>query len=110
MEIADNLAAVQARVASAACACGRDPLEITVLAVSKTFDQTAVRAAALSGQRDFGENYLQEALDKQIAVADPALIWHFIGPIQSNKTRGTLGKDIQDRISPSGGSGGTAKR
>jgi pyridoxal phosphate enzyme (YggS family) len=86
--LADNLRAVQARVANAARACGRDLREITVLAVSKTFDQTAVGGVAQVGQRDFGENYLQEALDKQIAVADPALIWHFIGPIQSNKTRG----------------------
>ncbi len=88
MDIADNLREVKARVARAALACGRDPHEITVLAVSKTFDHTAVRAAALLGQKDFGENYVQEALGKQIAVADPELIWHFIGPIQSNKTRG----------------------
>lgn len=88
MGIADNLAAVQARVVIAARACGRDPQDITLLAVSKTFGQVAVRAAARAGQLAFGENYLQEALDKQIAVADLQLIWHFIGPIQSNKTRG----------------------
>jgi len=79
---------VQARVARAALACGRDPQTITVLAVSKTFDHLAVLEAVQTGQRDFGENYLQEALDKQQAVAHPELIWHFIGPIQSNKTRG----------------------
>ncbi len=88
MPIADNLRAVQARVARAALACGRDPQTITVLAVSKTFDHLAVLEAAQIGQRDFGENYLQEALDKQQAVAHPELTWHFIGPIQSNKTRG----------------------
>ena len=88
MPIADNLRGVQARVARAALACGRDPQTITVLAVSKTFDHLAVLEAVQTGQRDFGENYLQEALDKQKAVAHPELIWHFIGPIQSNKTRG----------------------
>ena len=88
MPIADNLREVQARVARAALACGRDPQTVTVLAVSKTFDHLAVREAMQTGQRDFGENYLQEALDKQKALARPELIWHFIGPIQSNKTRG----------------------
>ena len=88
MPIADNLREVQARVARAALACGRDPQTITVLAVSKTFNHLAVLEAMQTGQRDFGENYLQEALDKQKAVAHPELIWHFIGPIQSNKTRG----------------------
>ena len=88
MPIADNLREVKARVARAALACGRDPQTITVLAVSKTFDHLAVLEAMQTGQRDFGENYLQEALDKQQAVAHPGLIWHFIGPIQSNKTRG----------------------
>ncbi len=88
MPIADNLREVQARVVRAARACGRDPQTITVLAVSKTFDHLAVLEAMQTGQRDFGENYLQEALDKQQAVARPELIWHFVGPIQSNKTRG----------------------
>lgn len=85
--IADKLMAVHERLARAALIYGREPREITVLAVSKTHSLTAVRAAAQTGQRDFGENYLQEALDKQIAVADPSLIWHFIGPVQGNKTR-----------------------
>lgn len=88
MSIADNISEVRARVARAARACGRDPQAITILAVSKTFDHLAVKEAMQAGQRDFGENYLQEALDKQQAVAQPGLIWHFIGPIQSNKTRG----------------------
>lgn len=87
MRIADNLAAVQTRITHAARACGRDPRDIQLLAVSKTHSPQSVREAAQAGQQDFGENYLQEALDKQIAVANPALVWHFIGPIQSNKTR-----------------------
>ena len=87
MAIADNLAAVRTRIDHAARACGRDPQEIQLLAVSKTHSPQSVREAAQAGQHDFGENYLQEALDKQHAVANLALIWHFIGPIQSNKTR-----------------------
>lgn len=87
MAIADNLAAVRTRIAHTARACGRDPQEIQLLAVSKTHSPQSVREAAQAGQRDFGENHLQEARDKQIAVANTALIWHFIGPIQSNKTR-----------------------
>ena len=87
MDLAHNLAQVKARVCEAAQRYGRDPAAITVLAVSKMHDPQAVREAAQAGQQDFGENYLQEALDKQIAVANPALTWHFIGPIQSNKTR-----------------------
>ncbi len=86
--IADSLASVRGRLLEAARTCQRDPRDITLLAVSKTYGPEAVRAAALAGQRDFGENYLQEALDKQRAVSDPSLVWHFIGPIQSNKTRG----------------------
>lgn len=87
MGIADNLAAVQSRIANAARACGRDSRDIQLLAVSKTQSPQSVREAAQAGQRAFGENYLQEARDKQIAVANPGLIWHFIGPMQSNKTR-----------------------
>lgn len=87
MDLAHNLTQVKARVREAAIACGRDPDAITVLAVSKMQSPQAVSKVAQSGQYDFGENYVQEALDKQISVANPALIWHFIGPIQSNKTR-----------------------
>ena len=86
--IPGRVMAVHDRLARAALAFSRKPGDITLLAVSKTYDHTAVRAAAQTGQRDFGENYLQEALDKQKAVANPNLVWHFIGPIQSNKTRG----------------------
>jgi PLP dependent protein len=86
-----NLQAVHDRIATAARAVQRSPDEISLLAVSKTFGPQAVLEAAQAGQRAFGENYLQEALDKMAAVhamaPDYALQWHFIGPIQSNKTR-----------------------
>jgi PLP dependent protein len=89
--ISDNLQAVQERIATAARDARRDPREIGLLAVSKTFGADAVIEAARAGQRAFGENYLQEALDKIVAVhaalPDLLLEWHFIGPIQSNKTR-----------------------
>jgi len=83
----DRLRAVQARIARAAAEAGRDAATVRLLAVSKTFDATAVRAMATCGQHEFGENYLQEALEKQMALRDLSLVWHFIGPIQSNKTR-----------------------
>jgi len=89
--ISDNLQAVQQRIAAAARAVQRDPAEVALLAVSKTFGAQEVIDAAEARQRAFGENYLQEALDKMVAVqaARPDLLleWHFIGPIQSNKTR-----------------------
>jgi len=65
----------------------RNGEEITLLAVSKTFPAAVVREAYAGGQRAFGESYVQEALDKIAALHDLALEWHFIGPIQSNKTR-----------------------
>jgi hypothetical protein len=71
----------------AAVEAGRAAGAARLLAVSKTFGAAAVRALAACGQREFGENYLQEALEKQAALADLSLVWHFIGPIQSNKTR-----------------------
>lgn len=91
MSIATNLQRVQQAIASAAGAAGRAPQSIQLLAVSKTFGPEAVIAAADAGQRAFGENYVQEAVDKIAAVRamrpDLQLEWHFIGPIQSNKTR-----------------------
>ena len=94
MTISENLQLVQHRIANSAQAAGRDPASITLLAVSKTFDVQAVLAAAQAGQRAFGENYVQEAIDKIAAMRDMRahnpdlqLEWHFIGPIQSNKTR-----------------------
>lgn len=83
----ERLQAVTARVTSAARAAGRDAADVLLVAVSKTFAPERVREAAAAGQRDFGENYVQEALDKIAALGDLALTWHFIGPIQSNKTR-----------------------
>lgn len=89
--IPQNLQAVHARIAAAAQAAARDPRRISLLAVSKTFDAEAVIEAAQAGQTAFGENYLQEALDKiaKVRALRPELLleWHFIGPIQSNKTR-----------------------
>jgi pyridoxal phosphate enzyme (YggS family) len=84
-----NLQAVRSRIASACTAAGRPVQAVTLLAVSKTFGADAVREAASAGQGAFGENYVQEALDKIAALADlrPALQWHLIGPLQSNKTR-----------------------
>ncbi|KIC84244.1 YggS family pyridoxal phosphate-dependent enzyme [Pseudomonas sp. C5pp] len=85
--LADNLSATSARIASAAQAAGRDPASVQLLAVSKTKPASAIREIHAAGVCDFGENYLQEALTKQQALGDLPLIWHFIGPIQSNKTK-----------------------
>ena len=89
--ITSNLQAVQQQIADAAHTAQRSPSQIQLLAVSKTFDAHAVLDAAQAGQRAFGENYLQEAIDKialtQQLAPDLGLEWHFIGPIQSNKTR-----------------------
>ncbi|TDF83522.1 YggS family pyridoxal phosphate-dependent enzyme [Pseudomonas sp. H9] len=85
--IADNLSTLAARINAAAQAAGRAPSEIRLLAVSKTKPASAVREAFAAGVRDVGENYLQEALNKQGELTDLPLTWHFIGPIQSNKTR-----------------------
>ena len=85
--IAVNLHTVRARIASAACAAGRDPAAIHLLAVSKTWPAGAVREAFAAGQRAFGENYVQEASEKASALGELGLEWHFIGPLQSNKTR-----------------------
>jgi len=82
-----RLGAVQGRIAAAARLAERDPADIRLLAVSKTFDAAAVRTMAACGQASFGENYVQEAAEKIAALADLPLEWHFIGPIQSNKTR-----------------------
>jgi pyridoxal phosphate enzyme (YggS family) len=85
--IIDNLQATKARIASVCNASGRSGESVKLVAVSKTFSADAVRDAASAGQREFGENYAQEGVDKVLALADPALVWHFIGPVQSNKTR-----------------------
>ena len=85
--IADNIGQVRQRIRAAADAVQRDANSIHLLAVSKTKPAQAVREAYAAGMCDFGENYLQEALTKQEALRDLPLIWHFIGPIQSNKTK-----------------------
>lgn len=85
--IAENLTAVRGRIAEAERAGGREPGSVALLAVSKKHPAAALREAATAGQRRFGESYLQEALGKMEALADLDLEWHFIGPLQSNKTR-----------------------
>jgi pyridoxal phosphate enzyme (YggS family) len=85
--IAENIAKVGVRIREAAQASQRDCATVGLLAVSKTKPAAAIRQAFAAGVRDFGENYLQEALEKQRELGDLPLIWHFIGPIQSNKTK-----------------------
>ena len=85
--IAANLATIRGQIAAAALAAGRDPADVELIAVSKTHGSDAVTAALAAGQRHFGENYLGEALGKITDIDDDRAIWHFIGAIQSNKTR-----------------------
>lgn len=85
--ISNALQAVRQRIAQAATATGRPVTGIQLLAVSKTFPAAAVRQAYTAGQRAFAESYVQEAVEKVAALNDLPLRWHFIGPIQSNKTR-----------------------
>ena len=82
----NKLAAVRDRIHEAAKAAGRRPEEIHLLAVSKRHPAALIAGLAALGQRDFGENYVSEALEKQEQLADLPITWHFIGPIQSNKT------------------------
>jgi pyridoxal phosphate enzyme (YggS family) len=85
--ISDNLVSIHRRIHSACKKSGRPESAVQLLAVSKTQPAAAIRAACACGQTAFGENYLQEALDKQAELTDLALEWHFIGPLQANKTR-----------------------
>ena len=87
--IAENLHLVRQRIARSCDGAGRPAQSVTLLAVSKTFDATLAREAFAAGQRDFGENYVQEALAKIEALADlrAEQAWHLIGPLQGNKTR-----------------------
>jgi PLP dependent protein len=85
--IGSNLQTVRDRIASACARAQRPVTDVTLLAVSKTFGPDAVREAHAAGQRAFGENYIQEAVDKMALLADLPLEWHCIGPVQSNKTR-----------------------
>ncbi|MGM8060286.1 YggS family pyridoxal phosphate-dependent enzyme [Vogesella indigofera] len=86
-DISSALQRVSAAIGSAAQAAGRNADSVTLLAVSKTFPAAAVREAYAAGQRRFGENYVQELQAKAAELQDLALEWHFIGPLQSNKTR-----------------------
>lgn len=88
-QLRDKLLAVQARIAAACVASGRNVRAVQLLAVSKTFSADDVRQVASYGQRDFGENYIQEGVDKITALQGiaPPLVWHCIGPMQSNKTK-----------------------
>jgi pyridoxal phosphate enzyme (YggS family) len=83
--ISDNLQVVRERIARAARAAGRDPVSVTLLAVSKSQPVARIEEARAAGHQAFGENYVQEALEKMDAL--PGLEWHLIGPLQSNKTR-----------------------
>jgi pyridoxal phosphate enzyme (YggS family) len=85
--IEDNLQKVRQRLADVCAQAGRAASEVTLLAVSKTFGPDAVVQAVEAGQRAFGENYIQEAVEKITTLAHLNLEWHCIGPIQSNKTR-----------------------
>jgi len=87
--VIDQLRQVHSRIAQACAGAGRAVDSVTLLAVSKTFGADAVREAFAAGQRAFGENYVQEALDKIAELSDlrAQLQWHLIGPLQSNKTR-----------------------
>ena len=87
LPIEENLLLVRARISAACLAAGRDPASVQLLAVSKTFEAPAIKEALAAGQRDFGENYLQEGVDKIAALRGLPLVWHCIGPVQSNKTR-----------------------
>jgi pyridoxal phosphate enzyme (YggS family) len=85
--IKDNLAGVQATIAQAATRAGRRPDEVTLIAVSKTFDAATVQQAVAAGARDLGENRVQEAATKVGVVKADGLRWHLIGHLQSNKVR-----------------------
>ena len=87
MAIAHNLDIVRGRIAQACDGAARPHGSVQMLAVSKTFPAEAVAQAAACGQRDFGENYIQEGVEKIVALAHLGLTWHCIGPLQSNKTR-----------------------
>lgn len=85
--ITENISLVRNRIAAAALACGRSPEQVGLLAVSKTQPAKAIEEAWHAGLHDLGENYLQEALEKQAQLSHLPLTWHFLGHIQSNKTR-----------------------
>jgi pyridoxal phosphate enzyme (YggS family) len=87
LSIADRLTAVRARIEDAARSAGRDPASVRLVAVSKTFPVEAIREAFVAGQRDFGENRVQEALQKIARSTDLPIRWHLVGHLQTNKAR-----------------------
>ena len=87
MSVADRLTEVRARIAAAARSAGRDPSSVRLVAVSKTFPITLIREAYAAGQREFGENRVQEALQKIDASTDLEIRWHLLGHLQTNKAR-----------------------
>lgn len=91
--ISENIARIQERIATACARCGRDPAEITLVSVSKTFPASLVREVVASGISNVGENYVQELLQKQEELHDLPIKWHFIGHLQKNKVR-----QIIDRV------------
>lgn len=88
--IADNIAIINEKIAKAAKKSGRDPKEITLLAVTKTVELTRIRKAISAGVRLFGENYLQEAKEKVEKIRRSSVIWHFIGHLQKNKVKHSI--------------------
>lgn len=91
-ELADKTAQVKEELAEAAKAAGRKPENVSLVAVSKLHPASDIRALTESGQIDFGENYVQEVLNKQEELADLRVKWHFIGGLQSNKAKFVAGK------------------
>jgi pyridoxal phosphate enzyme (YggS family) len=87
LSIADRLAGVRGRIAAAARSAGRDPSSVRLVAVSKTFPTRLIREAYAAGQRDFGENRVQEALQKISESTDLEIRWHLLGHLQTNKAR-----------------------
>ena len=87
MTVADRLSGIRARITAAARSVGRDPSSVRLVAVSKTFPIEAIREAYAAGQRDFGENRVQEALQKIAAATDLEIRWHLLGHLQTNKAR-----------------------
>lgn len=87
MSVSDRLSAIRGRIDAAARGAGRDPSAVRLVAVSKTFPIDAVREAYAAGQRDFGENRVQEAIAKVAAAPEPDIRWHLIGHLQANKAR-----------------------
>ena len=87
MQIKNNIEQIQARVRQTAIGCGRNPEEINLIAVSKRKPESLIKEAIEAGHRDFGENYIQEAMEKIDSLGKESARWHFIGHLQSNKAK-----------------------